>query len=599
MIEKEEMIVESKKFFEEYKKDIGKYLREEKDVVNIDFMKLAEFSNIISKNIIENTEETLGLIELALEETWSIKNIRVRLFNLPETMQIKIRNIRSKHLHELIVIEGIIRQASNVRPQVVEVKFECPSCGSTISVLQLEKKLREPSKCSCGRRGGFKKISDIMVDTQRLVIEESPESLSGGEQPKRIDVFLKEDLVDERMEKNIILGNKIKIIGILKEVPLPSKTGGVLTRFDLAIESNNLISMEETFEELDINEDDEEQIIELSQNPEIFENLAKSIAPSVFGYEDIKKSLVLQLFGGVRKIHVDGQKSRGDIHILLVGDPGIAKSVILNFIADISPKGRYVVGKSASGPGITATVVRDEYLRGWTLEAGAMVLSNKGIVCIDELEKMDYNDRSAMHEAMEQQGITISKANVQARLRCETSVLAAANPSYGVFDKHQSVSKQIDLPPTLINRFDVIFTLRDIPDNKKDDLIATHILNEHRENGKDMIIPREIFRKYVAYAKQKIKPKLSKEASEEIKNFYLKLRNENSVVEGFKYDIPISPRQLQALIRMSEASAKIRLSEEVKKEDAKNAIKIMEKYFRNIGIIIDEKVKYEKIKYLD
>jgi replicative DNA helicase Mcm len=391
------------------------------------------------------------------------------------------------------------------------------------------------------------------------------------------------------MEEKTTPGSRVKVIGILKEVPIPSRTGGLLTRFDLAIESNNLIPMEETFEELNITDEDEDQILELSQDPEIFEKLARSITPSVWGYEEIKKSLVLQLFGGVRKTHIDGQKSRGDIHVLLIGDPGVAKSVTLNFMANISPKGRYVVGKSASGAGLTATVVRDEYLRGWSLEAGAMVLSNKGLVCIDELEKMDPQDRSAMHEGMEQQTITISKANVQATLRSETSVLAAANPKFGRFDPYQSIAQQIDLPPTLINRFDVIFTLRDIPDKKKDDLIATHVLSEHQKKGEEMLIPRDIFRKYVAYAKQRIKPELSKEAVDEIKSFYVNLRNKPVSSESALRPIPISARQLQALIRMSEASARLRLSEEVTKHDSQNAIEIMKYYLMQVGYDYESK----------
>src|SRR3989338_5502306 len=200
------------------------------------------------------------------------------------------------------------------------------------------------------------------------------------------------------------------------------------TRFDHAIEANNIIPLEETFDDLNITEEDERQIIELSEDPEVFDKLARSISPSIYGHEEIKKAMVLQLFGGIKKTHGDGSQSRGDIHVLLVGDPGVAKSVTLKFMAGISPKGRYVVGKSATGAGLTATVVRDEFLRGWSLEAGAMVLSNKGLVCIDELEKMAPEDRSSMHEALEQQTVTISKANVQASLTAQTSVLAAGNP---------------------------------------------------------------------------------------------------------------------------------------------------------------------------
>ena len=585
----EELINEAKNFFEAYKKEFKEDIKKGKNVLYVDFMNLTEFSNKLSDEILSNPDETLKLIEIAFEEFGLIKNIRIRMYNLPKSQDIKIRNIRSKHLNEMVVMEGIIRQASDVRPQVVNAKFECPSCGTVISLLQIEKKFREPSRCSCGRRGGFKLISKEMVDTQRIVIEEAPESLSGGEQPKRINAFVKEDLVEPKMEEKTTPGSRIKIIGILKEVPVPLHTGGLSTRFELAIEVNNLIPLEETFEDLDITEEDERQILELSEDPQIFENLARSIAPSIWGYEEIKKSLILQLFGGVSKIHADGQKSRGDLHILLIGDPGVAKSVTLNFMANLSPKGRYVVGKSTSGAGLTATVVRDEYLRGWSLEAGAMVLANKGLVCIDELEKMDPQDRSAMHEAMEQQTITISKANVQATLKAETSVLAAANPKFGRFDPYQSVAQQIDLPPTLLNRFDVIFTLRDIPDRKKDELIAKHVLSEHKKQGESMLIPREIFRKYVAYAKQKIKPELTEEAVEEIQKFYVELRNKPVASESALRPIPISARQLQALIRMSEASAKIRLRDKVLIEDAKKAIEIMKYYLMQVGYDYESK----------
>jgi len=585
----EELIIEAKNFFESYKKELGESLKKADNVIYLDFIKLTEFSNKLADEILSNPEETIGLIELAVEESGLVKNARVRLKNLPKIQEMKIRNIRSKHLNELIVIEGIIRQASDVLPQVVNAKFECPSCGTIISVLQIEKKFREPARCSCGRRGGFKLLSKEMVDTQRLVIEESPESLLGGEQPKRIDTFVKEDLVEPRMEEKTTPGARIKIIGVLKEVPVPLSTGGLSTRFALAIEVNNIIPLEETFEELDINDEDERQILELSEDPEIFEKLARSITPSVWGYEEIKRSLVLQLFSGVQKVYADGQKSRGDIHILLIGDPGVAKSVTLGFMANISPKGRYVVGKSASGAGLTATVVRDEYLRGWSLEAGAMVLSNKGLVCIDELEKMDPSDRSAMHEAMEQQTVTISKANVQATLKSETSVLAAANPKFGRFDPYQSIAQQIDLPPTLINRFDVIFTLRDLPDKEKDSRIASHVLSEHRKQGETMLIPREIFRKYIAYSKQRIKPQLSDEAVAEIKKFYVDLRNKPVSSDSATRPIPISARQLQALIRLSEASAKVKLKEIVTKEDAQIAIGIIKYYLTQVGYDYESK----------
>jgi len=282
-IKQEDLLIEAKNFFEAYKKELLESKRKGENVIFLDFESLTKFSKILSDQILENPEETLRIFEQAIEQSPLIDTIRIRLENLPKTQEIKIRNIRSKHLNEMIIIEGIIRQSSDVRPQVVNAKFECPSCGTIISVLQMEKKFREPSRCSCGRRGGFKLISKEMVDTQRLVIEESPESLSGGEQPKRIDTFVKEDLVEPKMEEKTTPGARVKIIGVLKEVPVPLSTGGLSTRFALAIEVNNVIPLEETFEELDISEEDERQILELSQDPNIFSKLDKKYSAKCLG----------------------------------------------------------------------------------------------------------------------------------------------------------------------------------------------------------------------------------------------------------------------------------------------------------------------------
>ncbi|MEM4152653.1 MAG: minichromosome maintenance protein MCM [Candidatus Pacearchaeota archaeon] len=582
----EDLLIEAKEFFEYYKKEIGKNIKKGKNVVNVSFQDLASFSHVLSEQLLLKPEEVLSILEIALEETHLVKNARVRLLDLPQSQQVKIREIRAKHLNQLISIEGIVRQASDVRPQIVNAKFECPSCGTVITVLQLDKRFREPSRCSCGRRMGFKLVSKEMVDAQRLVIEESPESLKGGEQPRRISVFLKEDLVEPKMEERTTPGSRIRVIGLLKEVPIPLQSGAISTRFDFAIEANNIIVLEETFEELEISEEEERQIKELAADPEIYKKLALSIAPSVFGYEQIKLGIALQLLGGVKKRRSDGTFSRGDIHVLLVGDPGVAKSVILKFVSSIAPKGRYVVGKAATQAGITATVVRDEYLKGWALEAGAMVLANKGIACIDEMEKMSEEDRSAMHEAMEQQTVTISKANVQATLRAETSVLGAANPKFSRFDPYAPVAQQIDMSPTLINRFDLIFVLKDIPEKTKDEAIATHVLLEHRKAAPKPPIEPELLKKYIAYARQKIFPELTEKAVEEIKNFYVNLRNAPALSEDAIYQrpIPISARQLEALIRLSEASARARLSKKVTREDALRAIEIMHFYLLQVGI---------------
>ena len=581
--QREALVLEAKGFIEAYKRNLKSSLRDENSVIYIDFMEMTEHSTILADESIKRPDETIQVLEMAIEESGLAQRVRVRFFNIPKSHEIMVRNIRAKHLNELIVMEGIIRQSSDVRPQVVNAKFECPSCGTIISVLQIEKKFREPTRCSCGRRGGFTTLSKEMVDTQRLVIEEAPDMLSGGAQPKRINVFLKEDLVDPKMEERTTPGSRARVMGVLKEVPVPLPSGGVSTRFELALEANNIIPLEESFDELDISEEEELQIQELAESPNIIATLRDSIAPSVWGYEEIKEALLLQLFGGVQKRKKDGQISRGDIHIMMIGDPGVAKSVILGFMAKTSPKGRYVVGKSTSGAGLTASVVKDEYLKGFSLEAGAMVLANKGLVCIDELEKMAEQDQSSMHEAMEQQTVTINKANIQATLNAQTSVLAAANPKFGRFDPNQGIPQQINLPPALINRFDIIFTLRDLPSVENDTKVANHILEEHQKAAKEMAIDKDLFMKYVAYTRQKVNPKLTDEAVAKMRDFYVGLRN-RPVVEGQEMrTIPISARQLNSLIRMSEAAARIRLSETVDTEDALAAIRLLNYYLKQTG----------------
>src|SRR3989344_2959387 len=344
-LKNEELILEAKKFFDFYKKEYKESMRGGGNVLKLNFTHLASFSPMLAENMIELPDETLALLEIALEEMGLLDKPRIRLEELPKSVFIAIRKIRAKHLDKFLWIEGIVRQASDVRPQVVNARFECPNCGAILSVLQIDRKFRDPSRCSCGWKGNFRLLSKEMVDAQRLVIEESPDSLDGGEQPRRINVFLKEDLVDPKMEGKTTPGSRVKIHGVLKEVPVPLQTG-ISTRFDIALEANNTISMEESFEDLDINEEDEKQIKELAADPKIYNLLGKSIAPSIYGFDLIKKAVLLQLFGGVKKVKSDKGSTRGDIHVLLVGDPGVAKSVLLKYVSTIAPKGRYVSGKS-------------------------------------------------------------------------------------------------------------------------------------------------------------------------------------------------------------------------------------------------------------
>ena len=351
------------------------------------------------------------------------------------------------------------------------------------------------------------------------------------------------------------------------------------------LEANYTEAVQEDFYQIEISKDEKEDIIELSKDPAIYEKLISSMVPSIYGYEKIKEALLLQLLGGVHKKRTDGSTSRGDIHMLLVGDPGSGKSAMLKRVSSIAPKGRYVAGKGSTGAGLTAAVVKDEFLGGWSLEAGALVLSNNGVVAIDEMDKMGEEDRAAMHEALEQQSVSIAKANIQATLSAKTTVLAAANPKFGRFDPHGIIAEQIDMPPTLINRFDLIFPIKDLPDTSNDEKLARHILRLHQNADiSESEVPTQLLKKYIAYARQTSFPVIIESAFNEIKDFYVQMRNREVVDEKASRSIPISARQLEALVRLAEAHAKVRLSKEVTRKDARKAIELLTYCLLQVGL---------------
>ncbi len=1057
LLETSEQIRLLKEFIEQnYHAELLETTRKGKESLIIDFSELIKFNTELIDELVERPEEVLKAGEIAIKEfdlPKKIEKFNLRLKNLPDSLKIIISAIRSKHLGKFIWTEGIVRQKSNVRPHVATAKFECPSCGNILSVLQLDQKYKEPTRCSCGRKGKFREISKELVDGQGLVLEESPDDLDGA-QPKRINVFLKGDLVSPITERKSSPGTKVRLYGWVSEVPITLRSGGQSTKFDLILEANYIEPVEDDPTDMKISEEDRKAIMAIAHRNNAHLYVSQNLAPSIYGHDKIKEALVLQLAGGCQKKRPDGVSTRGDLHMLLIGDPGAGKCVtgdtlvtlasgkkvqikdlendqnelisidlknlkakpakktkffkrevekILkitteskkylkltpehplltkegwkeveklqigseiatlkeetigesvtwekvtsietinkktkvydltvpgphNFIANgivahnsqllkritrIAPKARFTSGKGASAAGLcispnsvvetnnynnkngsittiksfvennfenaklykpgiwknkyngktsiktlnknnkietkspstlwkleapktvnkitlkskksieitdntklltkkneemlwaesinlkindliatpnyskddknnifwdqiktiekikpdykyvydltvddthsfiangifvhnTASVVKDEFLGGWSLEAGTLVLANHGFAIIDELDKMTKEDRSALHEAMEQQSyhydtefmfsdgstqkigeivdnlmeknkkdiiqgidceilkanldilstdfkkvfhtksdrisrhtapdhfikisfsngrsikvtpehpifikdnnkittiearnakvnleipapknldpktknnlkyykitkvqkiankdqkwvyditvepnhtfvsegiflhntVSVSKANIQATLKCETSLLAAANPKFGRFDPYDLIANQINLPPTLINRFDLIFPVKDLPSREKDEKMASFILSLHKspERAKGDI-DSDVLKKYFMYIRKKAVPDLTDEAIDEIKKYYISMRNSGGEDEAGIKSIPISARQLEALVRLSEASAKVRFAKEVKREDAQKAIELVD-----------------------
>ncbi|MFH1229268.1 MAG: LAGLIDADG family homing endonuclease [Candidatus Aenigmatarchaeota archaeon] len=943
-----------------YEKDLMAVAAKGKKALEVDFVLLDKFDPSLADKLLNDPENTLKAAREAIKNVDLPEgklNIEPRFKNLPERFNIRIRNLRSEHIGKFMTLDGVVRRASEVKPEVSEATYECPDCGAKIKVKQDERYMKEPMVCECGRKGGFKAVDMKLFDVRWIFIDE-PFDIVTGERPGEVSVYLKEDLTTPEMQRKTDPGNRLKINGIVKEIRKVFR-GKTKTQMDIYIEANHVDITDIEWEEVVISEEDEQKINELAKDPEVYQKLVASIAPSIFGMDKIKEAVLLQLFGGVRHLLPDRTKIRGDIHILLVGDPsclvaderiimsdgtimkigdmgskhledinynlhmgmgrkygkatkfhyfekqpiieiitetgksikgtlnqpvlvldsmkrkwkrldeikigdkvctltkiecrkkglvetgwkdydyhhkswhirvprfvdeelasifgyvvadgwvlgkgigfivnkdeadiapqlisffercfkvpvesykhrgaskrvtyyevnrthlskmlsflkekrvpniifrskdsvvasflrwlyegdgsafsngrgrtsvslksnniellrdvqllllrfgihsriiwddkkriakikgreivskasgslmirrsesilkfskhigfvsqkkisklgqaasyarlhthrvhkerserivninkfqpqdvfdvevpnyhrfvanGIVvhntgKSQLLKLISGIIPKGKYVAGRGASAAGLTATVVKDEASGDWMLEAGAMVLANKGILAIDEFDKMTEEDQVAMHEGLEQQQISIAKASIVATLPAQVSVLAGANPKFFRFDLMKSIADQIDIPDTLLSRFDLKFALKDVPNAEQDERLATHILETRLQPSRvEPKIKPEFLRKFIAYARKNCKPEMTREAAEKLKKFYLEMR---SMYSGEA--IAITLRQNEGLMRLAEASAKIRLDDKVTVKDADRAIDVMRYSITQLG----------------
>ena len=598
--------------FEQYRIAIANIAAAYPDIKSLEvrYSDMDTYDTDFAMFVLDNPDRCLKIgqdcVHSLMPPSWDGKDrINLRVVGLPRDAKVDIRRLRAKNLGKLVAVEGLVRKVTTVRPRMTHALFNCARCGAEQWVSQKGMLLNEPMMCvnpdgSCNKQSTRFILNDKeskYIDTQKIEIQESPEGLRGGAQPERLAGFLEDDISGA-----VTAGNRVTMNGIIRSVEKPDRDKS--TVFDIYMDILSIEFEQHEYDEIQITDADEKRILEMSKDPELFRQIVASISPTIYGLDEVKEALALQLFGGCHKDMDDGTSIRGDMHVLLIGDPGVAKSQLLRYMSSLAPRGIYASGKSASAAGLTAAAVKDDFGDGrWTLEAGALVLADKGLACIDELDKMTTQDRSSLHEAMESQKISVAKAGITATLQCRCSMLAAANPKYGRFEDNDTITNQIELPPALMSRFDMIFVLTDRPDKKKDRDITEHILKAHRRGQARMIkegtdlqgvdaglilkatedirpqFDMDTLRKYVAYSKR-ITPIMTDEAARIIETSYLEIRK---MGEGHNKSVPITARQLEAYVRLSEASARMRLSYVVTDADANRAVDMVEFYLGKIA----------------
>ncbi|KAF2725150.1 putative cell division control protein nda4 [Polychaeton citri CBS 116435] len=500
--------------------------------------------------------------------------------------QTSIRGLTATNVSHLVRIPGIVIGASTLSSKATVLHIQCRGCQYTDNLVVQNGFSGVSLPRTCGRKKGPGETADQcpldpyfvvheksqFIDQQVLKLQEAPDDVPVGELPRHILVS-----ADRYLANRVVPGSRCTVMGVFSiyNSQRNNKNGGAVAirnpylravgiQADITHNSSGGLSLQFT-------EEEEQEFLEISRRPDLYTLFASCIAPSIYGNDDIKKAITCLLMGGSKKVLPDGMKLRGDINVLLLGDPGTAKSQLLKFVEKCSPVAIYTSGKGSSAAGLTASVQRDTSTREFYLEGGAMVLADGGVVCIDEFDKMRDEDRVAIHEAMEQQTISIAKAGITTILNARTSVLAAANPIFGRYDDLKTPGENIDFQTTILSRFDLIFIVRDDHDRARDETIAKHVMGIHMNNptstaanalDQDSPIPVEKMKRYISYAKTRCAPRLSTEAAEKLSSHFVSIRRQVARAEqdaNQRSSIPITVRQLESLIRISEALAKLEL----------------------------------------
>lgn len=594
-----ELLDDCEEFLSRYYEDaiasLAQRYPKEQQTLTIDWYDVFQFDPELAEDIrskpdqiLEYLEEALANYPLPIDRDFAGASVAIE--NISETYSFDVDELRSEQTEQLVDVSGQVQKLSEVKPKATSLAFECQRCGTSTTVHQDDTRMQEPHECQgCERQGPFRvDYDDSEFVDHRLARLQLPPEKAQGASGGSIDVVLEGDRVEAADA-----GDRVTVTGVLRMI---APDAGDKPTFETYLDGQSVQVEQTNFDEIDVAAYEEEILtIANGECGDPIELMKDSIAPKIQGHDTIKEALALQLFSGNQVQYPTGERDRGDFHALIIGDPGCGKSTLLDAIKEIAPRSTMASGKGATKSGMTAAAVRDDFGdTEWGLEAGALVVADKGIACVDEIDKVDDEVTGSLHRALEAQEVEINKAGINATLPARTSLLAAGNPQYGRFDQHEPIADQIDIDPPLLSRFDLIFVLMDDPEEEHDKEVARTLVEFRRQgtaythSDRDVdtsdiepAIPHDIFRAYVAYARQNFHPTISEEAEEKLVEWYWTFR---SLAQGDDAPIPVTPRYGEALVRLAEASARARLSETVEREDMARASELITTSMRHVGM---------------